>query len=46
MFLFFILPTVIAIELMAACQGIEFARPLQTTEPLEAVYNLVRQHCK
>ena len=34
--------TVLAIELLAACQALEFRRPLKTTEPLEAVYNLVR----
>ncbi|KAG8439607.1 hypothetical protein GDO86_005695 [Hymenochirus boettgeri] len=33
---------VIAIELLAACQGMEFLRPLQTTAPLEKVYELVR----
>lgn len=34
--------TVLAIELLAACQAMEFRRPLRTTEPLEAVYSLVR----
>lgn len=33
---------VLAIELLAACQAIEFLRPLKTTAPLEAVYGLVR----
>ncbi|CAD5119142.1 DgyrCDS7782 [Dimorphilus gyrociliatus] len=33
---------VVAIELLAACQAIEFLRPLKTTKPLEAVYDLVR----
>ncbi|GFG39517.1 hypothetical protein Cfor_00512, partial [Coptotermes formosanus] len=33
---------VIAIELLAACQAIEFLRPLKTTVPLEEVYNVVR----
>ncbi|XP_067415876.1 histidine ammonia-lyase isoform X1 [Emydura macquarii macquarii] len=33
---------VLAIELLAACQGIEFLRPLRTTTPLENVYDLVR----
>lgn len=33
---------VIAIELLAACQAIEFLRPLTTTVPLEEVYNVVR----
>ena len=32
----------IAIELLAACQAIEFLRPMKTTVPLEEVYNLVR----
>ncbi|XP_078409858.1 histidine ammonia-lyase-like isoform X2 [Cetorhinus maximus] len=33
---------VLAIELLAACQGLEFVRPLHTTEPLERVYELLR----
>ena len=33
---------VIAIELLAACQAIEFLRPLKTTLPLEEVYKCVR----
>lgn len=33
---------VLAIELLAACQGIELRRPLRTTDPLEAVHALVR----
>ncbi|XP_015925296.1 histidine ammonia-lyase [Parasteatoda tepidariorum] len=33
---------VIAIELFAACQAIEFLRPLKTTAPLEAIYEIVR----
>ena len=33
---------VIAIELLAACQAIEFLRPMKTTQPLEEVYRLVR----
>jgi len=33
---------VLAIELLAACQALEFVRPLTTTAPLEAVYELVR----
>ncbi|XP_071960699.1 histidine ammonia-lyase-like [Antedon mediterranea] len=37
---------VIAIELLAACQGIEFLRPLKTTEPLEALHKLVRSYVK
>lgn len=37
---------VLAIELIAACQGLQFLRPLKTTEPLEAVYRLVRSVIK
>ncbi|KAK2167286.1 hypothetical protein LSH36_30g07024 [Paralvinella palmiformis] len=33
---------VIAIELLAACQALEFLRPLKTTAPLEEVHKLVR----
>ncbi|XP_078489357.1 histidine ammonia-lyase [Ciona intestinalis] len=33
---------VIAIELLCACQAIEFLRPLKSTEALEAVHALVR----
>ncbi|XP_069100911.1 histidine ammonia-lyase-like [Argopecten irradians] len=33
---------VLAIELLAACQAIEFLRPLKSTPPLEEVYTLVR----
>ncbi|KAK4323345.1 hypothetical protein Pmani_005953 [Petrolisthes manimaculis] len=33
---------VIAIELLAACQAIEFLRPLKTTTPLEEVIRVVR----
>ncbi|XP_071439403.1 histidine ammonia-lyase-like [Hetaerina americana] len=33
---------VIAIELLAACQAIEFLRPLKTTTPLEEVCKVVR----
>ncbi|XP_050696685.1 histidine ammonia-lyase-like [Eriocheir sinensis] len=33
---------VIAIELLAACQAIEFLRPLKTTTPLEEVFKVVR----
>ena len=33
---------VLAIELLAACQALEFHRPKTTTAPLEAVYKLVR----
>lgn len=34
---------VIAIELLAACQAIDFLRPLKSTEPLEKVHALVRE---
>uniref|UniRef100_A0A8B9JBG5 Histidine ammonia-lyase n=1 Tax=Astyanax mexicanus TaxID=7994 RepID=A0A8B9JBG5_ASTMX len=37
---------VLAIELLAACQGIEFLRPVRTTTPLEKVYDLVRSVVK
>lgn len=37
---------IIAIELLAACQAIEFLRPLKTTKPLEAVYSVVRNVAK
>nr|KAG5697095.1 hypothetical protein BaRGS_002011 [Batillaria attramentaria] len=33
---------VLAIELLAACQALEFLRPLKTTAPLEEVYRIVR----
>lgn len=33
---------VVAIELLAACQAIEFLRPLKTTAPLEEVHAVVR----
>eukprot|EP01103_Thecamoeba_quadrilineata_P012731 TRINITY_DN3356_c0_g1_i1.p1 TRINITY_DN3356_c0_g1~~TRINITY_DN3356_c0_g1_i1.p1 ORF type:complete len:521 (+),score=62.80 TRINITY_DN3356_c0_g1_i1:90-1652(+) len=33
---------VVAIELMLACQALEFRRPLKTTPPLESVHSLVR----
>lgn len=29
---------------MAACQGLDFLRPLKTTKPLEALHALVRRH--
>eukprot|EP01096_Ripella_sp_DP13-Kostka_P005405 TRINITY_DN1843_c0_g1_i1.p1 TRINITY_DN1843_c0_g1~~TRINITY_DN1843_c0_g1_i1.p1 ORF type:complete len:529 (+),score=216.08 TRINITY_DN1843_c0_g1_i1:110-1696(+) len=34
--------TVLAIELLAACQAIDFLRPLRSTEPLEKLHELVR----
>lgn len=33
---------VLAVEALAACQGLEFRRPLQSAVPLEAVHALVR----
>eukprot|EP00301_Raphidiophrys_heterophryoidea_P011851 c18076_g1_i1.p1 GENE.c18076_g1_i1~~c18076_g1_i1.p1 ORF type:complete len:571 (+),score=160.63 c18076_g1_i1:90-1715(+) len=36
--------TVVAIELLCACQAIDFLRPLTTTPALEAVHKLVRDH--
>jgi histidine ammonia-lyase len=38
--------TVLAIELLAACQAIEFLRPLKSTAPLEDVHRLVRSVVK
>ena len=37
---------VLSIEILAACQGIEFLRPSKTSEPLENVYRLVREVAK
>ena len=37
---------VLAIELLAACQALEFHRPKTTTAPLEEVYKLVRTVAK
>eukprot|EP01120_Amphizonella_sp_Union-15-10_P007220 TRINITY_DN2419_c0_g1_i1.p1 TRINITY_DN2419_c0_g1~~TRINITY_DN2419_c0_g1_i1.p1 ORF type:complete len:192 (-),score=40.92 TRINITY_DN2419_c0_g1_i1:23-598(-) len=37
---------VLAVELLASCQGIDFLRPLTTTEPLERVHKLVRERIK
>jgi histidine ammonia-lyase len=34
---------VIAVELLAACQAIEFLRPMRTTAPLEEVVRVVRE---
>ncbi len=36
--------TILAIELLAACQGIEFHHPLTTSESLQKVYNKVRSY--
>lgn len=35
---------IVAIELLAAAQGIDFHRPLQTSPRLEAAHHLLRQH--
>lgn len=35
---------VIAIELLAAAQGIEFHRPLKSSEPLEKLHHEIRRH--
>jgi len=37
---------IIAIEILAACQALEFFRPHKTTEPLERLYELVRSKVK
>jgi histidine ammonia-lyase len=37
--------TILAIELLAAAQGIEFLRPLASSAPLEAAHALLRRHC-
>lgn len=34
---------VVAIELLCACQALDFHRPLTSTPPLEEVYKTVRQ---
>ena len=36
--------SIIAIELLAACQGIDLRKPLKTSERLQVVHKLVRQH--
>lgn len=35
--------TILAIELLAACQGLEFHKPLQTSTKLQGVYDLLRE---
>jgi len=35
---------IIGIELLAACQGIDFLRPLKTSARLEKIHHLVREH--
>ena len=34
---------IVAIELLAACQGIDFRRPLRSSKPLEQVFDRVRR---
>jgi histidine ammonia-lyase len=34
---------ILAVELLAACEALEFLKPLRTSPPLEAVYFLVRE---
>ena len=36
---------ILGIELLAAAQGIEFLRPLQSSPALEAAHTLLRSHC-
>ncbi|MHA1611806.1 MAG: aromatic amino acid lyase, partial [Promethearchaeota archaeon] len=38
------LEKVLGIELMCACQALDFRRPLHSSQSLEAVHTLVRQH--
>ncbi len=40
------LARIIAIELLAAAEGIDFRRPLTSSEPLEATYALIRAKAK
>lgn len=35
---------IIAIELLAACQGIDFVRPLKSSKLLEKIHELIREH--
>lgn len=36
---------ILGIEWLAAAQGIEFLRPLASSQPLEAAHGLLREHC-
>lgn len=36
--------TIVTIELLAACQGLEFLKPLTTSPPLQRFYTIVRSH--
>jgi histidine ammonia-lyase len=35
---------IVGIELLAACQGIDFLRPLKTSGRLEEIHQLIREH--
>lgn len=35
---------ILAVELLAAAQGIDFRRPLKSTESLESAYRIIRKH--
>ena len=35
---------IVSIELLAACQAIDFHKPLKTSKPLEAVFEKIRSH--
>jgi histidine ammonia-lyase len=35
---------IVAIELLAATQGLDFQRPLQSSAPVEAAHALIRRH--
>ena len=35
---------IVAIELLAAAQGIEFHRPLRSSDSLEEIHSLIRRH--
>jgi histidine ammonia-lyase len=35
---------ILAVELIAACQGLEFVKPLETSAPLMAAYRRLREH--
>lgn len=35
---------IVGIELLAACQGIDFSRPLKTSPRLEVIHQLIREH--
>jgi histidine ammonia-lyase len=36
---------IVAIEMLAAAQGIDFLRPLRSSAPVEALYDRLRQDC-